>query len=158
MFSIDNSCYLVHLNGVMAPKLPFGPYLVLQWPCPWTCETQNLINSFSYHSWYFHPICRNSLHAFWSGQNDGLILKTCEPFSVDSALFAGLKPCTCTWKSPFVIIMQDPWMHDQSLARMFTCFNLRVTLSSCLPKVFRLEKCFLLYKRGWWEKSLHLFH
>ena len=54
------------MNGVIAPKPKYCPNLVLWWPRPWICETQNVISSLSYHSTYFHQIQRNSIHAFWS--------------------------------------------------------------------------------------------
>ena len=60
------SCYLVHLNGVMAPKMNFCPYLVLWWPQPYTHETQNLITLLYTTVNYFHQIWMNSFHAFWS--------------------------------------------------------------------------------------------
>ena len=47
VFFDDKRCYLVHLNGFMAPNLNFCPYLVMWWPQLLTCKTQNLINSLS---------------------------------------------------------------------------------------------------------------
>ena len=44
-FFIDKSSYMIHLNGVLAPKLNFYPYFVMWWPWPLTCEKQNLIRS-----------------------------------------------------------------------------------------------------------------
>ena len=47
---MDKSCCLIHLSGVMAPKLKFCPYLVLWWPWPLTYDTQNLISFLSHHT------------------------------------------------------------------------------------------------------------
>ena len=38
VFLIDKSSYLVHLHGVMAPKLHFCPYLVIWWPWHWPLD------------------------------------------------------------------------------------------------------------------------